>query len=302
MGIWKNLSPYSLVEPDNPVFQQEQRRLRWLKTPESLLKYNLIVWIGIPALILLWWLIERIGLGFKYVQPDLENRILIAVLVISLSVMVLSSFYIVITTIGRIHRQFHAGDWQTLRMTNQSESDILGAKDAIAQIHAWPFLALEIGLRGAFVSIFTLNNFYDLYHSYADKSLYIQTTVLNLVCWGGWGLILTIGLAFVFESWLRMRVLIAWSMAIALQVKQASLALLTGFAAALLFHFTQATLIVSLAAILTKIRDSNDEAGIALACLFILLCAFAAALFYAFYISIRRMSNNFIRRKAFAQD
>jgi hypothetical protein len=29
--MWRQLSPYNLVDADNPVFQQEQRRLRWLK-------------------------------------------------------------------------------------------------------------------------------------------------------------------------------------------------------------------------------------------------------------------------------
>ena len=159
MGIWKNLSPYTLVEPDNPIFQQEQRRLRWLKTPESLLKYNRIVWFGIPALILLWWLIERIHVDFRFAQSDLKDRLPLILLITIIGVMFLSSAYTITSTTGRVHRQFHAGDWETLRMTDQPETAILGAKDAIAQIRAWPFVAVEIGLRIAFVIIIMLTNF-----------------------------------------------------------------------------------------------------------------------------------------------
>src|SRR6185503_10060374 len=126
--------------------------------------------------------------------------------------------------------------------------------------------------------------------SAAEKTYFVQFVLLNPLCWFGTGLILVLGLAVVFEPLLRMRVLVAWSTAIALQVKQASLALLTGFAAALLFHLTQAGLIGSLAAILTFARDSNEENGIALAWLFILLCPITAALFYAFYIRVRNVS------------
>jgi hypothetical protein len=299
--MWRKLSPYTLVERDNPVFQQEQRYLRWLKTPESLRRYNLIVWIGIPALIVSWWFIERINLGFKYVQPDLESRLLNVVLLVSLGVMILSSFYIIITTLGRVHKQFHAGDWETLRMTHQPEEGILIAKNAIAQIQAWPFIAVEIGLRVAVFAVFTFNNFYHYYHISADKSGFVQTAFLNMFCWCSWAIILAVGLAFMLEPLLRTRVLIAWSTAIALQVRSASLSLLAGFGAGLLFHLTQIALIGGLEAVVNNWAN-NSDVGVEIVFVFIPLCLFAAASFYVFYIGIRRMSSNFIRRKAFAQD
>ena len=94
-----------------------------------------------------------------------------------------------------------------------------------------------------------------------------------------------------------MRVLVAWSTAIALQVKLPWLALLAGFCAALIFHLTQAGALGALWLLLNELDDS--DAGIIL---FVPLTIFAAASFYGFYIGVRRVSNNFIRRKAFAQD
>ena len=296
MALWKNLSPYTLVEPDNPVFQRDHRRLRWLKTPESLLNYSLIAWIGIPALILLCWLIERTARGFNFVPRDMEDRLLNVVLIVCLGIMILSNFYIVITTIGRIHKQFHAGDWQSLRMTNQSEEDILAAKKTISQLQAWPLISLEIGLRAACIVIFILSDLYSEYRDiYPDVGYFTHTVLLSPSRLFGYGLMLVISFAFIFEPLLRMRVMIVWSTAIALQVREVSLALLTGFASVLIFLLIQVMLAAGLIALITDSTSGGSSFLLPLFCL-------SPILLYWFFTFLLEESNNFIRRKAFTQD
>src|SRR5262245_37796139 len=109
--MWKNLSPYALAEVDNPVFQWEQKHLRWLKTPQRLRQYNRIVWIVIPVLIWVWWFIERIHINFRQMPSHLQDRFPLILLITIVGVMFLSSANTVIATISRVHRQYHSGDW-----------------------------------------------------------------------------------------------------------------------------------------------------------------------------------------------
>lgn len=293
LNMWRQFSPYNFVEVDNPVFQREQRRLRWLKTPQRLLRYNRIVWIVIPALIWSWWLIEVIQINTRRMPAYIQNRFPLILLITIVGVMLLSSAYTVIVTISRVHRQYHSGDWDILRLTTLPETRILAAKDVSAQIRAWPFVAVEMGLRAAFVVLITLTNFYNATNQFTN----IHDLLLNGLFWLFHGFVLIIGLAVVGEAVLRMRVLVAWSTIIALQVKNAALALLAGFVAALVFHLSQA---VALGLVWWQLLESSgSDVGLILFALFTMV---TAALFYGFYIGIRRMSNNFIRRKAFAPD
>jgi hypothetical protein len=300
--MWRKFSPYTLVESDNPVFQQEQRRLRWLKTPESLLKYNLIVWIGIPGLILLWWLIERINIRFRDLDPYLDQRLVIITLIVSLGMMILSNCYIVASTLGRSHRQFHAGDWQVVSIMNRGESDILDAKDAIAQIHSWPFIAFEIGLRGVCIIIILLNDFYHRYQNYyPETSAFSRITVLNPGFWIMNGVYLIIGLEVALLPLLRMRVMITWSTFIALQVKNAALAMLTGLAFVLFFHLTQIALIGDVFLLLMLILI-NDISVIWMGCIILLLPILLPIVLSKLYASTQKIGKNAIRRKVFAPD
>src|SRR5262249_5249491 len=143
------------------VFQQERRSLRWLRTPQQFRSYNLLVLIGLPPLISLWWILERAQLNFGYLPPGFEDQFINILILTSLGLMVLSSLYAVPEVIGPLHRQFSSVYWETLKLTTQPEDDILMAEDAVSQLRLWPLIVLEVGLRIGIVAVFTANTFYD---------------------------------------------------------------------------------------------------------------------------------------------
>lgn len=294
------LLPYSAVDTRNPLFQQKWHHLRWLNSDTSLNRYTQLMLIGLPFIILLWWLIERFNLNFGAVPPDFSYRLINFIIFTALIVMGISSLYSLPRIMGRFNAQFNSAYWDSLRLTPQYNSTILMSHDAIAQLRLWPFTALEIGLRIAIVALYTLNNFYDLYHTYPQQS-FIAQTILNPTCLGIWGIIFFIGLIFALEPIMRVRLIIAFHLTIAIRIHNIPLAFLTGFITLAIIHLTQLLLIVCLYT-LYQAFTMQEMGGVSIALCFVPLTFVTSIALRALYHWLRKAALNLAYDSAFRQD
>ncbi len=295
------LLPYGLVDTSNPIFQHEWRRLRWLNTEARVERYNRVVILGLPLVIIIWWIIERLNLNFGIVPPDFASRLLNLVIIMGLALMLLSSLYSVPAVIGKLNTQRASNVWDTLQLTPQYNSIILMAHDAIAQLRLWPFIAAEIGLRIAIVALFTLNNFYNLYHSYAQPSEFISQTFLSPICLGVWVIIAFIAVAFAIEPLVRTRLIIAVHLVIAFRIRNLPLAFLTGLLLLSVIHFSQVITVICLWA-MSESLSKGDMGYVAIAICFIPITFVASILLWAFYRWLRKAALNLAYNAAFQQD
>ena len=295
------LLPYSEVDTKNPLFQQKWHHLRWLNSEAHLRRYTQMMLIGIPVVVLIWWLIERANLNFADVPPEFSTRLTNLIICTALVVMALSSLYSLPRVMGRFNAQYNSAYWDTLRLTPQYNSAILMSHDAIAQLRLWIFTAAEIGLRIAIVALFTLNNFYGLYHAYPQKSDFVSQTLLNPTCLGIWGIILFIGIAFTLEPIIRARLISAFHLIIAIRIRNVPLALLTGFVALAIIHLAQLFLIVCLYTIFQTFA-TQEMGGVGIALCFVPLTGLVAILLWAFYRWLRKTALNLAYESAFRQD
>jgi hypothetical protein len=257
--------------------------------------------IGMPVVVFIWWLIERANLNFADVPPEFSTRLINITIFAALIVMALSSLYSLPRVMGRFNAQYNSAYWDTLRLTPQYNSAILMSHDAIAQLRLWIFTAAEIGLRIAIVALFTLNNFYGLYHTYPQTSDFVSQTFLNPTCLGIWGIILFIGIAFTLEPIIRTRLIIAFHLIIAIRVRNVPLALLTGFVALAIIHLAQLFLIVCLYTVFQTFA-TQEMGGVGIALCFVPLTGLVAILLWAFYRWLRRTALNLAYESAFRQD
>ena len=197
--------------------------------------------------------------------------------------------------------QFNSAYWDSLRLTPQYKSSILMSHDAIAQLRLWPFTAAEIGLRIAIVFLFALNNFYELFHTYPQKSEFVSQTLLNPTCLGIWGIILFIGIIFTLEPIIRVRLIVAFHLIVAIRIRNVPLALLTGFVAVAIVHLAQLFLVVCLWA-LYQAFTTQEMGGVGLALCFLPLTGLTAALLWALYRWLRKAALNLAYDSAFRQD
>jgi hypothetical protein len=215
--------PYGLVAADNMIFELEWRRLRTLRTEASVQKYNRWVTIGCIAVVILWWPIRLSSSVIIEILPYFASFVL----------MLLSSFYTVLTVIGPLHQQVTTQQWDLLRMTPQHEEKILMAQDAVAQLRVWRVAALEVALRAASIAVPFVALTLDLFrYPYGFEPLFGAFCCFTIF-------IIVAAVLYTLEPILRMRALVALSLYIGLRVQHLSAALLAGFAAALFFHLLQ---------------------------------------------------------------
>jgi hypothetical protein len=201
--LLKFLLPYSQIDTSNPIFQRDLRRLRWLRSPQSLRRYTLIVTLGIPLLILGWWILERAAYGFGEIPVAISVR-LIYFCIIGVAVLAVSSnFFAVVSTIAFMHRSFDSDEWALLRIAVQDEQTILALKDAIAQIYAWRVAVFEVGIRLALTLIAIPDKLY-IDWLIGDDSLFLS--VLCPVSWLFYALTILTGFILSIEPLLRVRV------------------------------------------------------------------------------------------------
>lgn len=294
------LLPLNGVDIRNPVFHHLWLHQRLINSKGALRHFNRIALIGIPAVIFTWWFIERANLNFGAVQPDLTIRLANLVLLLALVFMLITSFYSIPTVLGLFHRHFNPGYWEALRLTPQYDSTILMSHDAIAQLRLWPFTILEVALRSAFVLILSLNIFYSLYLTSADKLAYFAQSLLSLSFWLVWGA-LFIAFGFIIEPIIRARLIVALHMIIAIRVRYAPLTVLTGFLELLLIHSLQVILIICIYAMINALARPEVGGVMATFCLVPLIMV-AVILFGVLYRSLRRFALFFAYKSAFKQD
>ncbi len=287
--MFRGLLPDSQIVKENPVYQQERRSLRWLRTPQGFRDYNLTVLIGLPLLIALWWMLDHLNSG--YTPLGFEYRSINVLLVTSLGLMLLSSLYAIPQVIGRLHNQFTSGYWDTLKLTTQSEDDILMAEDAVGQLRLWPLIAVEVGLRIGIVILFFANYLYSFYQNFDP---FFSQSVIG--CFG-WGLILLIGIAYIIEPIVRARLIVAFSIVIAMRVKTLPLTLLTGFGLVLCVHLMQAVFVSVIWFGLPDIAGEDYYATIVYPAVLA-----GSILYYALYVSLRNAALAYKLRNAFTPD
>lgn len=294
------LLPYSEVDTKNPLFLQKWHHLRWLNSEANLRRYTYLTLIGLPLIAVAVWLLERLNLNFADVSSDFANRLINLVVYAAFIVMILASLYAIPRIMGRFNAQFNSAYWDTLRLTPQYNSAILMSHDAIAQLRLWLFTALEIGLRIAILILYTLNNFYAVYHSSAQQP-FLQRTLLNPLCLGVWSIIALIGLLFALEPIFRARLIVAFLLTIAIRVRNVPLALLLAFTALALIHLTQIFLVVTLYAIFQAFTKT-EMGGVGLVVCFLPMAASSAALLWVLYRRLRRTALDLVYDSAFRQD
>lgn len=296
----ESLLPLNGVDLRNPVFHHLWLHQRLINTKASFQRFNRIALIGIPAIVLLWWFIERANLNFGEVQPDLSIRLPNLVLVLAIAFMFITSFYSIPTVLGLFHRHFNPGYWETLRLTPQYDSTILMSHDAIAQLRLWPFTILEVALRTAFVILFALNIFYSLYLTSADKMAYFAQSLLSLSFWLVWGA-LFIAFGFIIEPIIRARLIVALHMIIAIRVRYAPLTVLASVLELLIIHSLQVILMVCIYAMINALARPEVGGVMATFCL-VPLIMLAVILFWMLYRSLRRFALSLAYKSAFKQD
>lgn len=290
------LLPYSQIDTSNPIFQRDLRRLRWLRNPQSLRRYCLIVILGIPLLTLSWWILERAAYGFDNVRPFISSR-LISLCVYSMAALMLaSSFYTAVSTIGYMHRYFESDEWSLLRITPQDEQAILRIKDAIVQIFVWRLAVFEVGVRLALILLLNIDDWYGFWQISDDKSSFLRTTILNPLLWLPYALHIGIGLLISIEPLLRMRAVVALCSAVSAGIRTPTLALLAGFLAVSLLIAPQ---IIAIDAIWQMMYEEVQiEPWATALVIFIPFNATIAAFFCMAYFQIRRKALSLTRRAA----
>jgi hypothetical protein len=295
------LLPYSEVDPKSQLFRQKWHHLRWLNTEQSLRRYTQLTLIGIPFIIILWWLIERLNLSFGYAPPELAYRLITLTLIAVLVTMALSSFYSLPRVMGHFQTQFNSAYWDALRLTPQFNSTILMAHDAVAQIRLWPFTAVEIGLRTAVVALYALNNIYEIVHSSTQTNAILWQMLLDPTFIGLSGIIFCVGIVFIVEPVIRVRLIIALHITIATRIRNVPTALLMGLAAITIIHLAQLFLIVCLYVIYQAFTHQN-MGGVGLALCFVPLAGIIVVLIWAFYRWLRKAALDLAYDSAFRQD
>ncbi len=295
------LLPYSEVDTKSELFLQKWHHLRWLNSETRLRRYTLLTLIGIPFMIILWWFIERLNLNFTDVSPELAYRLINLILFIVFITMALSSFYSLPRIMGHFQNQFNSAYWDALLLTPQYNSAILMSHDAIAQIRLWPFTAIEIGLRIGVVALFALNNFYEFAHPHLQQSAFIWQIFLDPTCLGITGIIFFVGIVFIVEPVIRVRLIIAFHISIATRIRNVPLALLTGFAALALVHLAELFLILCLYSMYHAFTNQT-MGSVGLALCFAPIMGLIVVLLWAFYGWLRKAALNLAYNSAFRQD
>ena len=215
--------------------------------------------------------------------------------------MALSSYYSLPRVMGRFQNQYNSAYWDALRLTPQFNSAILMSHDAVAQISLWPFTAVEIGLRIAVVALYALNNFYQVAHPSQQKFAFVWQMLFDPTFVGLSGIILCVGIVFIVEPIIRVRLIIAYQITIATRIRNVPLALLMGVATVTIVHLAQLFIIVCLYVVFQAFTNQS-MGGVGLALCFVPLTGLTVVLIWAFYRWLRKAALNLAYDSAFRQD
>ncbi len=244
---WDRVLPYRAHIQSNPIFLYELRRLRLQQFNANLSKYGLRVILGIPAIAVIWWMLERFPVGsvvFTTINPGWEYYLPDAILLISLLFTAFSSFATSMMTVNSMQYHLDSGQWDDLRLTPQSYNFNLVTSDiTIGQIRAWRFTIVEMALRLTSAMLILLNLLYFSWFNFRPHD--------DLI---GWILWLTLGAViggiiagiYILEPLFRIRLLVAFCMAITLRFENLINAILFGLSVVAMLHLIQFGVFLSL--------------------------------------------------------
>jgi hypothetical protein len=273
---------YFLPEIDtlqaNPVFALERRHLLWPRTDDEITKYNRIILVSSLVVAAAGWIIVA---RFRNNSADLAYFWEL-VIFLSAAFMLFCSFYTGVMTTSSIQQRIDSGQWDDLRITLQSGSTVVEAYDALAQIRAWRLTLIEIALRLCGSTIFVIDW---LYFSLSSSD---QHLLLDPLCWIWTTTIVFILGAFILEPVYRMRVIVALSIFITLNIQNVVYDLLADFAVILLILVLQLAALAGTFYIVQWIADSGEAGVVGLACVLPVMLITIISLLYFLYGLVRQ--------------
>jgi hypothetical protein len=255
--------PHILVNIPNPVFSYEIRRVRWLKSVESLRRYSQYVLYGLHAFIIGWWFLSiAVHLLSNYTLYssgsfnasvavhniyDVAELIITLILFANVGVTLLADAYYTMVTVNSINQQVVSGHWDILRVTPLPEDDILSAKYAISQILAWRLMAIETALRVlsiVFIPVLIISTPL-LYSGNLLTSLLAFVTAPVIILFVIVAVapvsipVLILLLMYIFEPYWRMQAVLAFGIAVSARIQNTTIAALAGFGTLLVMRAVQ---------------------------------------------------------------
>lgn len=289
----KMLLPYGLINPTNTIFEWQLKKVRWLNNETSIKHFTILVWIGLPTVSLIVWLMTRQNtVGIRNSLYGLNT-----ILLISLIPMLLSSLYSIPLVIGTMNTHYTAKHWELMRLTSQNYHAILMGYDAFFQLRLWSLVIIEMGLRLSIFVIFIANHISESNNYFASTNV----SFFASITFATWIVFPIVAFGFFIEPIFRMRVIIAAQMSIAVRVTNITFAFLVGAATIIITHLIHLILFDGTWAVFIAIAINDAGSGIALFCL-TPIAVFGAALVFIFYVSIRNTALAMAYKSAFYQD
>lgn len=214
--IFSRPLPHTLIRLPNIIFDHEIRRIGWPRSPEELSLFAKQAFVIIHLLV---WGAVICGLPGS---PRSDTAAGVFVFFANLGLSFAADVYYMAVTLGQANRATLNAEWDILRMTPLHTADILAAKTAAAEIRGWRWMALETAMRATGLEFVALATFALIF-----ISLYRPIVIAAL------GPLAAFALCLLLEPFWRMRALVAFSMAIGVEVRSTTKAFLTGIAVVL---------------------------------------------------------------------
>jgi hypothetical protein len=156
--------PHARVDPDNPLFKYEVRRIRWGETAKELSRYSFIILIIVQFPIWILWHVFMYGSGWGNPQgmlyyPMFERSfefIRILFFVSLGATILLDVFSLVLIFRGLVY----SGLWDLVQLSSIPMRDFISAKHTISQIHAWRLIPVIVSIRLGVVAVLGYSSFF----------------------------------------------------------------------------------------------------------------------------------------------
>ena len=234
--------PSAMIRRHNPVFERQLKRLQWPParmdsrfipiSKMTLLKRYTYTGCCIP-IVLVFPFLGAIGEPFwiSLVQP---------IVFISVGFSLLANIYYMSAAINSIVPQISSGQWEPLRLTSLTESDILLAYYAAVQIRVWRITVIDVAAR-IFVGL--------MFVLFIGYNLWRITSELNGFTITGIGAFLSVSVlvsGYIFEPLWRMRVVTLMGMIAAAWIRDYGIAVILSFAAILVLVLLEGGIIIGI--------------------------------------------------------
>ncbi|MEP7284580.1 MAG: hypothetical protein ABI947_02275 [Chloroflexota bacterium] len=235
------MATQSKSSPANPIFDSQVQQLGWPHTSSEMQQYIQIV-IAIAALVTLLIGVAN-KIGFNNTGSYAQNFIFDFMVPFNLMLFVagtlvgfIADICYAVLPIHSIQQEILSGHWELQRLTPHGDSQMIAAKDGIAQLRGQRIVIVEYAVRGiTVISILFGVLLYVVSPNSANEIVIIGLGTL---------LVILVAIPYVLEPRWRMRALIAVGMAAAIQSSTPSMAVLTALAYALGARLLQLLIIV----------------------------------------------------------